>query len=119
MNINFTLSFSYPLIVFKLIDLSENILNYRKISIDVIWWSYSGLKVPNSALMKPKDYYYVIRNRAGYEEKILVKVLRQNEDYAIVENYSTQALEEAGYDTSSLSSKKSISVYDEILYKKK
>ena len=48
----------------------------------------------------------------------MVKVLRQNDDYSIVENYSTAELEEAGYDTSKLEIKKSISVYDEIMLNK-
>ena len=64
------------LIIFKIINLSEDILNYRKISVDIIWWSYSGLKVPKSALIKEGDYHYVIKKRAGYNSKILVKVLQ-------------------------------------------
>lgn len=107
------------LLVFAFEKSVESLINYRKILFDIIWWSNSGIKVPNSAIQYEGEFAYVIRNRAGYEEKILVKVLRQNENYSIVENYSTQELEEAGYDVSSLKSKKSISIYDEIIIKKK
>ncbi len=107
------------LLVFEIEQSVEKLINHRKIAFDIIWWSDSGIKIPNEAIYYEGEFAYVIRNRAGYEEKILVKVLRQNEDYSIVENYSTQELEEAGYDTSTLGNKKSISVYDEILYKKK
>ena len=106
------------LLVFELKESVESLINYRKIAFDVIWWSNSGLKVPNKAIQYEGNIAYIIRNRAGYEEKIYVKVLRQNDNYSIVENYSTQELQEAGVDTSSMDSKKSISVYDEIVMKK-
>lgn len=106
------------LLVFEIEQSVENLINHRKIAFDIIWWSDSGIKVPNEAINYEGNFAYVLRNRAGYEEKILVKVLRQNDDYAIVENYSTAELEEAGYDISTLGNKKSISIYDEILIKK-
>lgn len=105
------------LLVFEVTKCVENMIDYRKMMFDIIWWSDSGLKVPNSAINYEGKFAYVIRNRAGYEEKILVKVLRQNENYSIVENYSTAELEEAGYDTSLLDNKKSIGIYDEIVVK--
>ncbi len=107
------------LIVFKLKQAVESLINYRKISFDIIWWSDSGIKVPNKAIQYEGNLAYVIRNRAGYEEKIYVKVLRQNDNYAIVDNYSTAELQEAGYDSNTFENKKSISLYDEIMIKKK
>ena len=106
------------LLVFELKQSVESLINYRKIAFDIIWWSDSGLKVPNKAIQHEGNIAYVIRNKAGYEEKIYVKVLRQNDNYSIVENYSTQELQEAGCDTSAMDSKKSISLYDEIVLKK-
>lgn len=105
------------LLVFEIEQCVEDLINHRKISFDIIWWSDSGIKIPNSAIHYEGDFAYVIRNRAGYQDKILVKILRQNENYAIVENYSTAELEEAGYDVSTLTNKKSISMYDEIIIK--
>lgn len=107
------------LLVFEIEQSVEQLIDYRKIMFDIIWWSDSGIKVPNSAINYEGNFAYVMRNRAGYEEKILVKVLRQNDNYSIVENYSTEELEQAGYDLNSLDSKKSISLYDEIIIKKK
>lgn len=107
------------LIVVQIEDGVEKLINYRKINLDIVWWSYSGIKIPNSAIQYEGNFAYVIRNRAGYDEKILVKVLRQNSNYSIVENYSTAELQEAGYDMSNLGSKKSISIYDEIYVKPK
>ena len=102
------------LIVFEVANSVVDLIKYRKISFDVIWWSYSGLKIPNSAIKYEGDFAYVIRNRAGLKEKILVKVLKTNNKYSIVENYTYNELKEAGYDMSSLSNKKTISVYDQI-----
>lgn len=102
------------LIVFEVTNSVVDLIKYRKISFDVIWWSYSGLKIPNSAIKYEGDFAYVIRNRAGLREKIIVKVLKTNDKYSIVENYTYSELKEAGYDMSTLSNKKTISVFDQI-----
>lgn len=102
------------LLVFEVSNNVTNLIQYRKSSIDVIWWSDSGLRIPNSALKYENDLAYVMRNRAGLEEKIYVKVLRSNEKYSIVDNYSYSELKEHISDMSILSNKKNISVYDEI-----
>lgn len=102
------------LLVFEVNDSVTELLKYRKTSFDIIWWSDSGLKIPNSAIKYEGDFSYVIRNRAGLREKIIVKILRKNEKYSIVENYSYTELKDAGYDTSTLTSKKSISVFDQV-----
>ena len=89
--------------------------NYRKLSFDIIWWSYSGLKVPNEAIITNDGLTYVVRNRAGYLSKILVKVEKQNEKYSLVTSYKTEELKELGYTDQEINSYKTISVYDEIL----
>lgn len=89
--------------------------NYRKLSFDLIWWSYSGLKVPNEAIITNDGLTYVVRNRAGYLSKILVKVEKQNEKYSLVTSYKTEELKELGYTDQEINSYKTISVYDEIL----
>lgn len=40
------------MIIFKLNKYVEELIAYRKISLEVIWWSYSGLKIPNSAIVE-------------------------------------------------------------------
>ena len=108
------------LIVFKVSKEVEELVNYRKISFDVIWWSYSGLKVPNSAIIEEEGKpAYVIRNKAGYLNKVLVKVLRKNENYSIVSAYTNSEIKEEGYDLEELDASINISLYDEILIKPK
>ena len=102
-------------IVFEINKHVEDLINYRKISLDVIWWSKTGLKIPNSAIIYEDDLTYVMRNRAGYLDKILVKVLRSNESYSLVENYEIDELKELGYTSEEIQNITRIKLYDEIL----
>lgn len=101
-------------IVFKVNDLPEKMINYRKILVDIIWWEDNGLKVPNSALINEDNKIYVNKNRADYKVKVLVKVLRQNDAYAIVDNYTTQELQDMGYSYDEIQSMYSIREYDKV-----
>ena len=93
----------------------EELINYRKITFDLIWWDASGLKVPNVAIVNENDLNYVVRNRAGYLSKILVKVKRQGDNYSIIDSYSTEELKELGFSDEEIANYKKISIYDEIL----
>ena len=93
----------------------EELISYRKISFDLIWWSETGLKVPNQAIVKENDLAYVVRNRAGYLSKLLVKVKREGEKYSIVEPYDTEELKELGFSNEEIISYKKISLYDEVI----
>lgn len=57
------------------------------------------------------------KSKAGYTEKILVKVLRQNDTYSIVENYEDEELKELGYSEEEISSmdENKLNLYDEIV----
>ena len=103
------------LLVLEINEEIEELSNYRKISFDLIWWSYSGLKVPNQAIVEQDGLNYVVRNRAGYLSKILVKVEKQNEKYSIVSSYTTDELRELGLTDSEIYNVKTLSVYDEIV----
>ena len=85
------------LIILKLNKQVEELIKYRKITFDLIWWDSTGLKVPNQAIVKENDLNYVVRNRAGYLSKIVVKVKRKNDKYSIVSNYDTEELKELGF----------------------
>lgn len=91
--------------------------NYRKISFDLIWWSSTGLKVPNQAIVEDDGLNYVVRNRAGYLNKILVKVTRKNDKYSIVSSYDREELASLGFSRTEITNMKNISIYDEIIIK--
>lgn len=103
------------ILVFKVDKDIAELLEYRKISLDIIWWKYTGLKVSNNALIEENDKIYVERDRAGYIDKILIKVLRQNDTYSIVENYEDDELRELGYSEDEISEMNKIKLYDEVL----
>lgn len=102
-------------IILKLTEQIVELTKYRKITFDLIWWSASGLKVPNQAIANVNELNYVVRNRAGYLSKILVKVKKQGEKYSIVESYTSEELKELGFTDEEINYYRKISLYDEIL----
>lgn len=104
------------LIVFKITRCVDKLIDYRKISFEIIWWSADGLKVPNSAILRENDKTYIIRKRVGYSDKILIKVLKESKNYSIIDNYTTLELKETlGYTVEEIKNMKNISLYDEII----
>lgn len=103
------------LVVLKITECVEELINYRKISLDILWWSESGLKVPNSAIKyESDDLAYITRKRVGYTDDIYVKILKQNDKYSIIENYTNTELKEKGVSEEKRKNRRTISLYDEI-----
>lgn len=103
------------ILVFEITRDVEELVNYRKISFDIIWWNFEGFKISNNAIIEKDGFNYVIRNRAGYLDTILIKVLRQNDTFSIVESYTKEELEEMGYNSEEINNMVDINLYDEIL----
>ena len=101
-------------LIFSFTEGIEELLSYRKVPIDIIWWDAKGYKVPNSCIIEENGLNYVIRTRAGYLDKVLVKVQKTTDNYSIVKNYSTSEIEELDIDKSVSTS---IILYDELLFK--
>lgn len=104
------------LVVFQVNRYVEELINYRKISFDIVWWNVSGWKIPNDAIkQETEELQYVIRKRAGYTDKIYIKVLQKGETYSIIENYEDrQELLSKGVSEEEIKNRKMISLYDEI-----
>lgn len=103
------------LIILEINEQISELANYRKVSFDLIWWSSSGLKVPNQAIVEENGVNYVVRNRAGYLSKIAVKVTRKNDKYSIVSNYNKDDLKKLGFSIEEINSMKKVSIYDELM----
>lgn len=103
------------ILVFKIKENVTELLEYRKISFDVIWWKYTGWKISNSCIIEEKGQSYVESNITGYVERIPIKVLRQNDTYSIVENYTEEELSELGYTKEEINKMEKIKLYDEII----
>ena len=98
------------LIILSLDREIEKLTNYRKISFDLIWWSNTGFKIPNSAIVEKDGINYVVRNRAGYYDKIAIKVEKKNDKYSIVSNYNLQELNDLNIKQTA-----TIAIYDELI----
>ena len=105
-------------IIFQINKMTDNLINHRKITVDVIWWNVTGLKVPTQALIQENELYYVVRNKAGVQTKMLVKVKKQTNKYAIIDVYKNEELQEIGLSAQEIKNYKKISNYDEIVLQK-
>ncbi len=92
----------------------DELITYRKINFDIIWWNSKGYKVPNSAIITKNNLNYVIRTKNGYEEKVIVKVKKVSDYYSIVSNYSTSEIKELNLEKDVSTS---IILYDELILK--
>lgn len=110
------------ILTFRIKNGVEELISYRKISFSIIWWSESGLRIPNSAISTEErngnEVKYVTRTRLGYEDKILIKILKANDKYSIVTKYTSEELTELGYTLSEITDMPNIAIYDEILINK-
>ena len=106
------------LVILKIERYVEELINYRKISFDIIWWNVTGLKVSNEAIHyeeNNQELAYIIRKRVGYTDKIYVKVLKQSDKYSIIENYDDSSeLTEKGVSKDEIENRKKIAMYDEV-----
>ena len=101
------------LIVFDLKTLNQELIDYRKISFNITWWSYSGIKVPNSAIIEDEQgLKYVVRRKAGSDSKALIKVLKTNDKYSIISTYNSEEMNALGINMDNYIK---ISQYDTIL----
>lgn len=106
---------NYVVLVLKINECVEKLIDYRKVSLDVIWWEYEGLKVAKSAIIYDNGLSYIVRNRGGYLSKILVKIRKEGENYCIIRNYDSSELKELGFTTTEINNMRQVTIYDEIV----
>lgn len=99
----------------KVIENVEKLINYRKITIEIVWWRNNGLKVPNTAIIYDNGLSYVVKRDAGKENKILVKVIKENDNYSIVRAYKLEELAKLGFSEEEINKLDKINLYDEII----
>ena len=101
------------LLVLELKTLPDELIQYRKISFNITWWSVSGLKVPNTSILEDENgLKYVVRKKSEEKQKVIVKVLKKNEKYSIINAYNTEELKALNIDTEGYNK---IEQYDTIL----
>ena len=102
-------------VVLKISKNVEGLIDYRKISFDIIWWEQQGLKIPNAAVEGQGNNATVTLLKYGLEYTVRVKIKAQNEDYAIITDLSSSDIEELNLSSEDV--KRSINIYDELVIK--
>lgn len=127
------------LIVFKIQSNVEELTKYRKIGLDVVWWSSTGLKVNKEAITYSKvnvaenasgdadsnesgdiistkqiELATITIKKAYYSEKAYVKILKKARDFVIIDNYSDAELRNLGLSESEIDGRATIKMYDEV-----
>ena len=68
-----------------------------------------------NTIIEENGLYYILRNKAGIQTKILVKIEAQTDKFSIISSYSSKELQELGYDGKAIRNYKNINNYDEII----
>lgn len=127
------------LIVFKIQSNVEELTKYRKIGLDVVWWSSTGLKANKEAITYSKinitentsgdaeanesgdiastkqiELATITIKKAYYSETAYVKILKEARDFVIIDNYSDSELRNFGLSESEIAGRATIKMYDEV-----
>lgn len=114
------------LVIFKVPRNTEELTKYRKINLELIWWSDTGLKIPNEAIRyetitnkntgeKSATLPTVTAIESSYQEDIWVKIIRSTDKFSIIENYTDDELLEMGLTEDLIDNRRKIQMYDEII----
>lgn len=123
------------LLVFKINSNVEELTKYRKISLDVVWWRSSGLKVNKEVIFETEVDVLVSGDeeistemvtkrikiptvtikKAYSEENVFVKILKETEEFVIIDNYKDSELIEMGVSTELIENRRTIKMYDEAI----
>lgn len=89
------------ILILKITQNVEKLIDTRSTNLDLIWWEKEGLKVSNQAIEEEKGFHFVEKNKLTYKEKVMVKIVEKTEEFSLVENYTSDELKELGIDISS------------------
>lgn len=117
------------LIIFRFSKNTQELIKYRKVNFDVIWWKESGLKVPNEAISNRKEFAVksndesekkivigeITRVRTGYQETIVVEILKENQNYSLIRSLSTNQIADIEGLEVDITNLKTITLYDEVI----
>lgn len=113
------------LITVKIETNTEELTKYRKINLDVVWWSYTGFKLHKSVISNKEitnlngevvtNLDYVTIARAGYNDIAYVKVVKEFGDYVIVDNYTDEEYLEMGFVEADIEKFVTLKMYNEVI----
>lgn len=107
----------------------EELTKYRKINLDVVWWSYTGFKLHKSLINNEDvtnlagkvianlDYVTIVK--AGYNDVAYVKIVKEFGDYVIVDNYTDEEYLEMGFTEEDIENFVTLKMYNEVVVSEK
>lgn len=119
---------SKRILVFKIKSNVEELTKYRKINLDVVWWSDKGLKINKEAIKYSEitgvsgDMVViptVTIKKSSYTQEAFVKIVREAGDFAIISNYEDKELLNLGVPEELINDRQTLKMYDEAVLIKK
>ena len=103
---------SYNYCLFKINNEIDSLIDYRKLSCEVIWNSISGMAVPTNAIYKDaeKGYDYVLMVYGAEYVRVPIKIVASSDSIVIADNYSKEEIEAMGLDN-----RFKLELYDELI----
>ena len=98
--------------MFKITNEIDSLIDYRKLSCEVVWNTVSGMAVPTNAVYKDaeKGYDYVLMVYGAEYVKVPIKIVASSDSIVIADNYSKEEIEAMGLD-----SRFKLELYDELV----
>lgn len=100
-------------IVFEITNGIEHLITTREIEIEIVWWNTNGLFVVKDAVYEKDGISYVKVIKYGKYSEVPVRILKHNEEYCIIDNYTSAELKEKN-----LNREYSVKVYDRLVVTK-
>lgn len=103
---------NYNYCLFKISNEIDGLIDYRKLSCEVVWNSVSGMAVPTNAIYKDaeKGYDYVLMVYGAEYVKVPIKIVASSDSIVIADNYSKEEIEAMGLDN-----RFKLELYDELI----
>ena len=114
-------------VVVRTEDNTEDLSRYRKINLDIIWWNYEGMKVPNESIYEKtikndttgENYATVdaikVLGTTGYQKEVYIKVEKATSDFSIIKNFDDEELLEMGIPEAIVDDRNKLNLYDRVV----
>ena len=102
----------YNYSIFKMNNDVDNVVDFRAMSCEIIWKSYSGLAVPLTSISRneEKGYDYVRMVFGTKYVEVPINIVRKSDSIAIVSNFTKEQYQEFG-----LEKECTVELYDELV----
>lgn len=102
----------YNYSLFEIDNEIDDIIDYRKLSCEIVWNTFSGMAIPINAIYtnEEKGYSYVLMVYGADYVEVPIKILQSSDSIAIVDNLTQEELDDIGYTRGFI-----LELYDELV----